>query len=181
MGYTIITHFDAKSYQKIHSFLSVLTNEKISHIPYGRVEDKKRYILDTLPYHITVTSSKEPLPILMSKLDGFNYTPFDITITGIGIMHGRERSQILYFKIAPSSTMDLLQAKLYPLIENDKYLPRTNTLHMTLCISKDRKKIERIRNIIENDFKPFKLTVRSLGLYEIWPGKLMAEYHFEQP
>jgi hypothetical protein len=70
--------------------------------------------------------------------------------------------------------------KLYELTGNDRYLPGKNTLHITICISKDHGKIERIRNKLLKSFAPFSMKVMSLGLYEVWPGKMMAKYYFSQ-
>ena len=180
MGYTFITHFDTEGYKKLYSYLSVISDKKNCRVPYGRVEDKRRYQVDTLPYHLTVSSSKTTLAHLMNKMDGFGFEPFDIIITGLGIMNGRGGSQVLYYKIAPSKEMDLLRMKLYKIIGNDRYLPENNTLHITICISKDQRKIERIKNNLSKGFAPFSLKVMSIGLYEIWPGKMMAEYYFSQ-
>lgn len=178
MGYTFITHFDAEGYKRLYSHLSVIADETICRVPYGRVEDKQRYQVDTLPYHLTVSSSKATLAHLINIMAGFEFEQFDIITTGIGIMYGKGGSQVLYYKIAPSEKMDVLQMKLYERIGNDRYLPENNTLHVTICISKDHKKIERIKNKLSKDFAPFSLKVISLGLYEIWPGKMMAEYCF---
>ena len=117
---------------------------------------------------------------LMNIMDGFGFMPFDIIITGLGIMNGKGGSRVLYYKIAPSEEMDLLQMKLYELIGNDRYQPGNNTVHITICISKDQRKVERIMNNLSKSFTPFSMKDMSLGLYEIWPGKMMAEYYFSQ-
>ena len=93
-------------------------------------------------------------------------------------MNGKNGSQVLYYKVAPSEKMNLLQTKLYELIGNDRYLPGNNTFHITICISKDYGKIERLKNNLSNGFTSFSMKIMSLGLYEIWPGKMMAEYRF---
>ena len=105
MGYTLITHFDAEGYKKLYSYLSVIADETVCRVPYGRVKDKRRYQVDTLPYHLTVSSSKATLAHLMNKMNGFRFTPFDIMITGLGIMNGRGSSQVLYFKVVLSKEM----------------------------------------------------------------------------
>ena len=88
MGYTIITHFDSNGYYKLHSILSIIEDVRACRVPYGRVDDKYRYQVDTLPYHI--------------------------------------------------------------------------------------------RSLLSNGFTSFTLTVMSLGLYEVWPGKLLSEFHFAE-
>lgn len=178
MGYTIVTHFDAEGYKKLNSILSVIANERICRVPYGRVEDSRRYEVDTLPYHITVSSSKGPLGCLMSALEGFRFSPFDISIVGLNVMPGKNNSHVLYFEVAPSSEMDTLQMEMYRLIGNKKYFPGMNVSHMTLCISKDYGKIDRIKGFVMSGFVPITLRVISVGLYEIWPGQLISECHF---
>lgn len=178
MGYTLITHFDTEGYEKLHSILSVISDERFCRVPYRRVENAKRYQVDTLPYHVTVSFSEGPLCHLLSALDQLQFAPFPIKIIGLDIMPGKDSSKVLYLKIAKNVTMDMLQMKVCKLTGNMKYLPTCHEPHITLCISKDYEKIERINNRLLCDFKPFWLTVKSLGLYEIWPGKLLYEYHF---
>lgn len=178
MGYTIVTHFDAEGYKKLHTILSVVSDERICRVPYGRVEDNRRYQVDTLPYHITVSSSKGPLDHLMSTLDGFQFSPFNVSIVGLNVMSGKNNSQVLCFEVAPSGEMDMLQLEMYRLLGNEKYFPGKNVPHVTLCISKDYGKIDRIKNLVLSNFVPFTIKVISVGLYEIWPGKLVTECHF---
>ena len=174
-----MTHFDTEGYIKLNSILSVMANEKICRVPYGRVEDNRRYQVDTLPYHITVSSSKGPLDRLMLALEGFQFSPFDISIVGLNVMPGKNNSQVLYFEVAPSMEMDSLRSEMCSLIGNEKHIPGKNIPHITLCISKDYGKIDRIKNLILSGFAPFTLRVMSVGLYEVWPGKLMSECYFK--
>jgi 2'-5' RNA ligase len=178
MVYTLVTHFDAEGYKKLHSILSVIADEKICRVPYGRVDDNLRYQVDTLPYHITVSSSMGPLDRLMSALQEFRFSPFNIMIAGLNVMQGKNDSQVLCFEVAPSAEMDLLQFEMYTITGNDKYILGKNDPHITLCISKDHGKIDRIKNLVLSNFVPFTLKVVSIGLYEIWPGKLISECHF---
>jgi 2'-5' RNA ligase len=179
MGYTIVTHFDAKGYNKLYTLLSLLSDERISRVPYGRVEDKRRYQVDTLPYHITISSSKGPLDSLMSAMEEFQFSSFIISIVGLDVMRGKNNSQVLYFEVGPSKEMEKLQLEMYRITGNDKYIPGKAIPHITLCISKDYRKIDRIKNLVLSDFAPFTLQVMSVGLYEVWPGKLISECHFK--
>lgn len=178
MEYTIITHFNEEGYKKLNSILSVIAGEKTCRVPYGRVKDNRRYQVDTLPYHITVSSSKGPLDHLMSTLDGFQFSPFNISIMGLDVMWGKNNSQVLYFEVGPSKKMDKLQSEMYKITGNEKYIPGKVIPHITLCISKDYRKIDRVKNLVLSGFAPFTLKVMSIGLYEVWPGKLLSEYHF---
>lgn len=174
MSYTIITHFDMAGYKTIHSCMDVVGGERICRVPYGRVEDSMRYQVDTLPFHFTVSSSKEPFALLINKLEGLRFSPFELMVNGLGVMSGRDDSKVLYFGVEQSMEYNAMQAELFDRIGNPNYFPNATTIHMTLCISKDHDKINRLKTNIERTFTPFKLKVMSLGVYEIWPGKLMS-------
>lgn len=176
MGLTLITHFSEEGYRTISNILKPLQHECICRVPYGRVEDSQRHDVDNLPYHFTVTSSKEPLNKVMSQMNDFEFKPFTVTIEGLDIMRGRNDSLVLYFKIRPSKEMANLQLRLYELWRNQNYLPQNDIIHMTLCISKDHDKIFRLKKAIESTFQPFELEITNLGLYEIWPGQLQHVY-----
>lgn len=176
-SYTLITHFDDYSYQKLYSILNYDSSERINHIPYGRMPNNIRKVADTLPLHITVTSSKEPLNEVMNRLEGLVFKPFDVYIESINLASAKQNSHFLYFKIKPSKKMDALLNELFIRIGNDKYKPENANLHITICISKDKNKILRIIDRIRQESIPFKLRIMSLGLYEIWPGALKSIYY----
>ena len=111
MGLTLITHFSEESYRTISNVLQPTQHESICRVQYGRVKDSQRYAVDNLPYHFTVTSSKEPLDKVMPLMNGFKFTPFTVTIEGLDIMRGRNNSLVLYFKIIPSKEMSNLQLR----------------------------------------------------------------------
>lgn len=178
--HTIITHFDEDSYQKLYSVLNYDPNEKINHIPYGRIPNEIRNVADTLPLHITVSSSEESLSELTNKLKGFVFQPFEVCVDDIGLSGAKQNSHFLYFKIKQSKQMDALLEDLFNRIGNDKYKPGNAHPHLTICISKDIKKIHRIIGRIEKQSLPFKLRIVSLGLYEIWPGVLKSIYYSSQ-
>ena len=174
--HTLITHFDETSYRTLYDVLNYDSSERINHIPYGRVSDDIRRVGDTLPLHITVSSSTESLDEVMSRLEGLAFTSFDVYVDGIGLSPGKENSHFLYFKIRQCEEMDALLAELYKRIGNEKYHPEKANLHLTICISKDIDKIHRITARIKQQFIPFRLRIMSLGLYEIWPGVLKSIY-----
>lgn len=176
MTLTLITHFTEESYMILSDFLEPLRHERVCRVPYGRVEDSQRYAVDNLPYHFTVTSSKESLDKVMFQMNDFEFKPFTVTIEGLDIMRGRSNSLVLYFKIRPSKEMVNLQLRLYNLWRNQYYLPQNSIIHMTLCISKDHDKIFRLKKAIESTFQPFELEITNLGLYEIWSGQLQHVY-----
>lgn len=177
MGYTLVTHFRAEDYQKMYKLLECIKDETVCRVPYGRVEDKKRYASDTLPYHATMSSSKEHLSKVLQHLSDLTFETFEMNITGIGEMRGKNDSKILYFIVESNRKIEALQKKLYKRLANEKYLPGKSRLHITICITKDAKKHERIKSKLLANFTPFSTHVMSLGLYKIWPGKLVSEYH----
>ena len=174
---TLITHFDEISYKTLYSVLNHDPMERINHIPYGRVDNNIRKVADTLPLHITVSSSKDPLNVVMSRLEGLEFAPFDIYVDGIGLSGAKQNSHFLYFKIRQSIEMDMLLNELYTRIGNEKYKQENAKLHLTICISKDKEKVLRIKERIRQRAIPFKLRIMSLGLYEIWPGVLKSIYY----
>lgn len=176
MSLTLITHLSEESYRALDGILKPLGTERVCRVPYGRVKDSERYAVDTLPYHFTVTSTKEPLSSLAPRMQDFEFVPFSVEVNGLDVMRGRNNSRVLYLKISPSSDFYELQDRLFSIFGNEKYLPGENVVHMTLCISKDWKKVFRIKHAIESTFSPFELQVTGLGLYEIWPGRLIAEF-----
>ena len=46
---------------------------------------------------------------------------------------------------------------------------------LALNITKDKQQIVQLKRAL-NNLPPFSLTITSLGLYKIWPGKLQAVY-----
>ena len=97
--HALITHFDESSYKKLYSVLNYDPSEKINHVPYGRVADSIRMVADTLPLHITVSSSTDSLNGVMNRLEGLAFSPFDVYVDGIGLSAAKQNSYFLYFKI----------------------------------------------------------------------------------
>ena len=103
--YTQITHFDEYSYKKLYSVLNYDPSEMINHIPYGRVADSIRMVADTLPLHITVSSSTDSLNGVMNRLEGIVFSSCDVYIDGIGLSEAPNNSYFLYFKKTISSVI----------------------------------------------------------------------------
>lgn len=179
MSYTLITHFTSEDYQRIHKIIKKV-NGRMCRVPYGRVDDDQRYKVDTLPYHLTVSSSKRHLLDVLDEMRGFSFHTFRLQINGVSEMNGKNGSKILYFSLSPSDDWDKLQTCVHGFLHNDKYIAGNQTPHITICISKDKEKIKRIRECIEDSFEPFDVHVTSLGLYSIWPGKMMSEYQLNR-
>ena len=175
MSYTLVTLFDECSYLRLYSVLGNVDIGSLCRIPYGRVADDLRFLLDTLPLHFTISSSKDCLSDIMEKFRTFSFCPFEVVVNGIDVMSGKENSYVLYFKISQNKNMDNLRKNVYALLGNPTYLPDRHINHMTLSITKDKQQIVQLKRAL-NNLPPFSLTIISLGLYKIWPGKLQAIY-----
>ena len=173
-NFTLIARFDAFGNEKINSLINRI-DERVCRVPYCRVLDSERYAVDNLPYHLTVSSSKTSQKEIIEALKPLSFEPFEIVVDGVETMHGMMSSRVLYFKIRDSEELNNLLTNAYNCLKNGKYLPDRNTPHITIAISRDYEKIERIKSAIEQDFSPFSLKVGSLGLYSIWPRKLVWE------
>lgn len=169
MGLTLITLFDSPSRNRISKALSAV-DEPLCKVPFARVAD--RIAADTLPMHFTVSawksSERERVLKALSRLELY---PIELQVSGIGVMRGKEHSQVLYFEITPSEALTALQREVCELLPNPRYAPDDFKFHMTICIDQDNRKIRRIRDLLETQFEPFSLTVSALGLYEIYPAK----------
>lgn len=177
MGISLITHFHREDYKTLNKLMEFVNEEKICRVPYGRVDNKIRYLVDTLPYHITISSSKESESDVLEKLSKLPFTPLRLKVIGIDVMRGRNNSRVLYLKVESSEQSDSLQWLVYHRLKNEKYKPGKSVLHITLCITKSESKLERIKAKLLENFNPFYIHVMSLGLYRIWPGVMISEYH----
>ena len=113
----------------------------------------------------------------MEKMRNFSFCPFEVVVDGIDVMKGKDDSYVLYFKIRQNQNMDNLRKSVYALLGNPSYLPNRHINHMTLNITKDKIQTKQLKQILK-DFTPFPLTIISLGLYQIWSGKLCSIYVF---
>lgn len=177
MSYTLVTLFDECSYLRLYSVLGNVDIGSLCRIPYGRVADDLRFLLDTLPLHFTISSSKDCLSDIMEKLRTFSFCPFEVVVNGIDVMSGKENSYVLYFKISQNKNMDNLRKNVYALLGNPSYLPDRHINHITLNITKDKQQTKHLKRALK-DISPFPLKITSLGLFQIWPGKLQTIYEF---
>ena len=91
-------------------------------------------------------------------------------------MNGRENSYVLYFKIKENRELKRLQERVYNILPVEKYNPNKFKFHITIYVDKDYDKIIKIKKELEQSFIPFELTVSSIGLFEIYPAKLLGKY-----
>lgn len=174
-SYTLITLFDECSYRKLYSVLGNVNFDNLCRVPYGRVSDDLRCLLDTLPLHFTISSSKDGLSDIMEKMRNFSFCLFEVVVDGIDVMKGKDDSYVLYLKIRQNPNMDNLRRSVCALLENPSYLPDRHINHMTLNITKDKQLINQLKRTLK-DLSSFSLKITSLGLFKIWPGKLSAIY-----
>ncbi len=92
-------------------------------------------------------------------------------------MNGRENSYVLYFKIKENRELKELQEKVYNILPIEKYNPNKFKFHITIHVDKDYDKIIKIKHELEKSFIPFELTVSSIGLFEIYPAKLVKKFN----
>lgn len=70
-----------------------------------------------------------------------------------------------------------LQENVYNILPVEKYNPNKFKFHITIHVDKDYDKIIKIKNELKQSFIPFKLTVSSIGLFEIYPAKLVEKFN----
>lgn len=168
---TFISLFEEEDMNKIMKYLHKI-KEKTCKVPYGKNVDS-RVGVDTLPYHFTLYSFpvhlkekiKEDLMIL-------KIPKIKVKIDSIEIMSKADNSYVLAFHIKDNNNLKSLQQRIYDSYPNPYYHPDQFSFHITIDISKDLEKINRIKKIIEEDFVPFECRIHRFGLYEIYPAKL---------
>lgn len=171
---TLISLFSIKDLNKIDNVIKNVT-EPLCKVPFiENIDD--RASIDTLPYHFTLSAwNIKEKDCILKKLSNIKFNNFKITISDIEIMNGRENSYVLYFKIKENRELKQLQEKVYNILPVEKYNPNKFKFHITIHVDKDYDKIIKIKNELEQSFIPFELTVSSIGLFEIYPAKLVEK------
>ena len=111
------------------------------------------------------------------KTSNIKFNSFKITVSSIEVMNGRENSYVLYFKIKENRELKRLQERVYNILPVEKYNPNKFKFHITIHVDKDYDKIIKIKKELEQSFIPIELTVSSIGLFEIYPAKLVEKYN----
>lgn len=171
---TLVGLFDDNSTNLIESY----TNDKMGlcKVPFGRNVD--RFKADTMPYHVTILSwPAECKDLIIETLNKMKLDNFKILINGIDIMNGKENSYVLYFSIESNEKLKKLQDELLEFIPCEKFNP---LFHITIDIDKDYNKIINLKKDIECKFKPFEVNITKLGIFEIWPPKLVNYFVLEE-
>ena len=96
-------------------------------------------------------------------------------VDSIDMMYGRQDSYVLYFSIRPSKALARLQNDIHALMPGASYFPGTATSHMTICVDKDYTKICAIKERLDARFRPFRMRISALELYELYPPVLLTK------
>ena len=145
MGFTLITHFDERGYKSIHSALECVSNEKLCRVPYGRVNESERFLVDTLPFHFTISTSNGMRNHTFDRMRDFSFDSFCVMIDSLGIMKGWNNSFILFFTMSATQSMNELRRRVHKRIGNDYYLPHNHINHITICITTDYEEVIRVK------------------------------------
>lgn len=158
---TLVSLFDNYNINKIIKYINLI-DEPTCKVPYGK-NVKDRFLADTLPYHFTLFSwdiKKEK--DVISILENIEFKPCKILIDTISVVNSSEDSYILLFNIVKNDELYKLQKEISKHFSSKYYNPDTFNFHITIDISKDKKKIIREKKIIESLFVPFELEVTSV-------------------
>lgn len=172
---TLISLFDNENLNKIDNIVNKL-EYSLCKVPFGKKVDN-RFIADTLPHHFTLSAwDIENEDFIINKLSKIQFNKFNVLIDGIKIMNGKENSFVLYFNVVVNENLKSLQEKIYNILPSLKYNTNSFQFHITITIDKDYDKIVAIKNDLEKNFIPFELEVDTIGLFEIWPAKLVKQF-----
>lgn len=164
---TSIALFDKQSLKKLEHIISEL-NIKLCKVPF-REEDREK--LDTLPYHFTfcvweIQEKDKAIEIIKD----IKFKEIILNIIGINIKESFNNSWNIYFDIEQNEELYKLQKEIYDRAKIEKYNPDTFIPHITIHCDKDYDKIEKLKEILNKNFKPFKIRFSEIGLFEIYPA-----------
>ncbi len=170
---TLITNFKEKELDKINYQIKNI-DYHMCKVPYG-INDELRNEIDNLPYHFTIfATDKKNERKLLNIASNIKIHKIVLKINDIRIMKGRNNSFVLYFAIEENEDIKDLQRKFFLQIPEEHYNPDNFTFHMTLHIDKDQKLINKLKEEIGLNFKPFELEFDELVLYN-YPGNMIKE------
>ncbi len=175
---TLISIFDNESIIRIKDILKVINKVNLCKVPFGK-NVVNREEVDTLPFHFTfcawdISQEKE----ILNSLKNISFNKFQIKIKDIKIMNGKENSYILYFEVENNDYLKELQKEIYKISPIEKYNPDNFKFHITIHIDKDYELVLKMEKELKENFESFNLVVESLGLYEIYPAKLIKNIYY---
>lgn len=171
---TLVSLFNQMSLDKINCIIKDI-KDPLCNVPFGKNVDNREEV-DTLPYHFTIFSwSIKKEKEVMDFLDNISFEPFKVLIEKIEIVNGNEDNFELRFCIRNNTQLYEIQNKLFSKYNSKYYIPDNFNFHITIHIDKDYNRIVSIKEKILRNFKPFELEIDTLGLYEIYPAKLVKK------
>lgn len=170
---TLISIFDNESIIRIKDILKVINKVNLCKVPFGK-NVVNREEVDTLPFHFTfcawdISQEKE----ILASLKNISFKKFQIKVKDIKIMNGKGVSYVLYFEVENNDYLKELQKKIYNISPIEKYNPDNFKFHITIHIDKDYDLVLKMEKELKENFKEFYLTIDNLGLFEIYPAKLI--------
>ncbi len=170
---TLITSFKEKELEKINQQIKNV-DYNMCKVPYG-INDDLRSEIDNLPYHFTIfATDKDNEEQLLNIVNNIKVGKITLKINDIKIMKGRNNSFVLYFAIEENEDIKNLQRIIFLNILGENYNPDKFIFHLTLHIDKDEKLVNKLKEKIESNFKPFDIEFDKLVLYN-YPGEMIKE------
>ena len=172
---TLISLFNEDDIEKINNVLGDVT-DILCKVPFGKNVDD-RFKVDTLPHHFTIFSwNIEKEKEVINFLKNISFEKFKILVDKIIIVEGNEGSFDLRFNIENNESLYNIQKTIFNEYSSKYYVPDNFNFHITIHIDKDYEKVLQIKKQIEKKFSPFTLTIKELGLFEIYPAKLVKTF-----
>lgn len=171
---TLVSLLDHKNLQKIEQLLVDVT-DPLCKVPFGKgVND--RVVNDTLPYHFTIFSWNIDIEDeVISFLKSLDFSPFKILVNEVEIVEGNEGSFDLRLSIRKTKELVDIQKRIFERYSSKYYIPEVFSFHFTIHIDQDYQKVLKIKEKVNNRFSPFELEIKALGLFEIYPAKLVEK------
>jgi 2'-5' RNA ligase len=174
---TLVTLFDKQTNHILDNLVSKL-DKKICKVPYD-VCDEKRIELDTLPYHMTISAwDKKDEEQVVQMLNKLIFNKIRVIVEDVKITNGISDSFVLYLSISEDGGLKELQRNIYDKLPTEKYNPDNFVFHITLNVDKDKNGINEMKKILDKNFKPFEILITEIGLFEIYPAKMIKKISF---
>ena len=174
---TLISFIEKKEIKKVEELMSNI-KENTCKVPYG-INDEKRYEIDNLPYHFTISATnKENQEEILKIAESINIDKIQLKVNDIKIMNVKHNSYCLYLAIEENQQIKELQRIFYNKFPQEKYNPDDFTFHMTLHIDKDYDIVLNLQNTIKENFKPFLLEFNTLALFD-YPGDMIKKINLK--
>jgi len=162
---TCIALFESNDLIALEKFISVVgpTNK----VPFS-IENRSE--VDRLPRHSTLivwqNQNKEKIIKLMKSL---SVKPMELEVTAISLKKSLDKSYNLFFEVKWDDNLKKLKQEIYHQLPSEKYHPDQYQTHITIHTDDDYVKIMTMKKRLEINFRPFKLKVSEIGIFDIYP------------